>query len=363
VASAKRGELREGFTTGTAAAAAAKAAALLLLGRTPGEAVDVPLPGGGRLAVPLAGVSREGPAARGAVIKDAGDDPDVTGGARIRAVVRLTPNPLVAVEGGRGVGRATLPGLPVPPGRAAINPAPRAQIEAAVREALDGRPGGASVVVEVEGGEELARRTMNPRLGIHGGVSILGTRGTVKPFSHESWAATVSEELSVARALGCGTAFLCTGGRSRRLLRQRFPEARDEAFVQAADFFEHACAEAARLGFPRVVWGVFFGKLVKHAQGMAYTHAHSGELDFNALAALAARAGANHTTIERVAGANTARQALGLLDEAAARRLAGLLAERARGHALAFAGRPIRAEYLAFDLDGRLLHDDTKERT
>lgn len=335
--------MREGFTTGTAAAAAAKAACLAALGLERPDSVDTPLPPvhghGGRLTVAVAGYEdppepdrtseRVGTGIRASawVVKDGGDDPDVTHGCTVRAVVRLDPSgdPLeqgaekghIVIEGGKGVGRVTLPGLPVEVGHAAINPEPMAQIRAAVAEALAKKEfsGIARVTIEVDQGEEIAKKTMNPRLGIVGGVSILGTRGIVKPFSHEAWLATIKQGLAVARAGGATTIVLSTGRRSETFLRTLYPALPAHAFVQAADFFEAATRGAADQGLERIVWGCFFGKLVKMAQGLAYTHAKSGDLDLVGLARVLAQAGADEHLAQSVAKANTARQVLGLIQE------------------------------------------------
>ncbi|EPR42117.1 cobalt-precorrin-6A synthase (deacetylating) [Desulfovibrio sp. X2] len=351
--------LREGFTTGTAAAAAAKAATLALLGllrpgaREPGDAadtpllVDTPLPTGARLDVPVERATREGwgedEAVRGLVIKDGGDDPDATHMARIEALVRLSDVPGVSVDGGRGVGRATLPGLPVAVGEAAINPAPRGQIAAAVAEALAQAQGaaGADVLIEVPEGERIAEKTMNARLGILGGISILGTRGTVRPFSHEAWTASVAQAMDVAKALGATTIALCTGGRSERFLRENLPalglpDMPEHSIVQAADFFAFACREAASRGFARMVWGVFFGKLVKQAQALPNTHAHSAALDLDFLARRARAAGVAEPLAAQLPACATARHALEILRPSPA--LPGLLHELCRLAARAAAG-------------------------
>ena len=363
----RREHLREGFTTGTAAAAAAKAAVLSLLGLAVAEQLDTPLPTGARLAVPVERAAPEAGdalAVRALVIKDGGDDPDATHMAAIEAVARLAPDrPGVRIEGGRGVGRVTLPGLPVAVGEAAINPAPRAQISAAVQEALDaaGFAGGADIRIDVPDGEEIARHTMNARLGIVGGISILGTRGTVRPFSHDSWAAAVAQGLSVARALGHADIALATGGRSERFLRAALPRLPAHCFAQAADFFAFSCQEAARLGFARLHWGVFIGKLVKQAQGLSQTHAREAPLDFAFLAGRARAAGIPAPLAEEVGRANTARQALDLLrGQSALPRLARGLCVQAAQHAAAFAaagGKPVLARCLLFDYDGSLLGD------
>jgi cobalt-precorrin-5B (C1)-methyltransferase len=364
----KAKKLREGFTTGTAAAAAAKAAVLCLAGAAVPAAMDVPLPAGGRLGVPLAGMTLlpDG-RALGTVVKDGGDDPDVTDGARIEALVRLTPDrrTVISLHGGTGVGRVTRPGLPVPVGRAAINPSPRAQIKAAVAEALAacGVTARVRVSLRVPEGERLAEKTMNPRLGIVGGISILGTRGTVKPFSLEAWQATVSEALSVARAEGADTAYLSTGGRSEKALKALFPEAPATAFVQAADHFAHAMAETGRLGFARAVWGVFPGKLVKQATGSASTHAHAGHLDLAFLAGICRDCGLAEPLAAAVTAANTAQEAMEIIAPTPALApVLAVLARRAAAAAGAFGGASLRVAYRVFDLRGRLLHASDPEQ-
>ncbi|WP_243313601.1 cobalt-precorrin-5B (C(1))-methyltransferase CbiD [Fundidesulfovibrio agrisoli] len=408
MSSRQRGErpLRQGFTTGSAAAAAAKAALNLLLTGSAPNVADIPLPPGaqppgtspsgtspqearpprgnppkeqppanqqpeiqplaaqpprvpqGRLAVPVAGAALEGDAARAWVVKDGGDDPDATHGATIACVATLRPEPGIELDGGNGVGRVTLPGLPVPPGQAAINPAPRAQILLAAQESLDqaGYSGGASLLIEVEDGEAIARHTLNPRLGIVGGISILGTGGVVKPFSHAAWRATIDSGLSVARAAGLRVAAFSTGRRSERLLMARRPELPERAFVQAADFFAHALRQAAATGFTAVAWGCYFGKLAKMAQGLEYTHAHAEPTDFALLSRLAGEAGCPAEVCAAVGGANTARHALelvpdGPLRQAFAARTAQAALEAARG----FGGPGLEISICCFGFESGVL--------
>jgi cobalt-precorrin-5B (C1)-methyltransferase len=333
----------------------------LLTGERP-ETVDVPLPPGGVLAVPVKRIEPGDGGVRVTVVKDGGDDPDVTHGHDIRAVVRLEPGqavpPAVRLDGGKGVGRVTLPGLPVAVGEPAINPEPRKQIEAAVRRAAGGFAGRILVTIEVPDGETIARATMNPRLGIVGGISILGTQGIVKPYSHDSWKATIEEGLSVARAQGLDRVVFTTGRRSERFYLERHPDTPETALIQAADFFEFAMRVAAEHGFSEVVWAVFFGKLVKQAQGLAYTHARTHPVDFGLLARRCLEAGVDPARIPEVRGANTAVQALGCLEDDPARDdLLGLLAAQAAGHAERFAGGRCRVSHAVFDFDGRTLAD------
>jgi cobalt-precorrin-5B (C1)-methyltransferase len=350
--------LRHGFTTGTAAAAAAKAAALhLLQGLTP-DAVDVPLPMGGRMSVAVLETRPEHCGVLAAVVKDGGDDPDATHGAVIRAFVRPTGGTGIFLHGGQGVGLVTRPGLPVAVGEAAINPAPREQIRQAVAETgLDG----ADVEIRVDRGEEIALKTFNPRLGIVGGISILGTRGTVKPFSNAAYQATIRQCLDVMAAGGVERPCLTTGGRSERFLRQARPDTPETACVQVADFFFYSMREAGRRGFQAVQWGVFFGKLVKQAQGHRYTHARSADLDLAVLAGWCAECGFPQDVCADVAGSNTALQALQTvapMPQAPA--LYALLTDRAARFAREFSGRSLAVEYLLFDFDGRVLHDTSE---
>lgn len=326
--------------------------------------------------------------AHASIRKDGGDDPDATSGALITATVLLRgeaaaaagPGSLIAtvsrrpaapdaqqackpeepdfvqIEGGPGVGRATLPGLPVPVGSAAINPAPQEQIRfalglyAARRAPLRCPP--LLVIVSVPQGREIARRTFNPRLGIAGGISILGTQGTVRPFSHAAWRATIEQGLSVALATGCETVCLTTGRRSEKLLMARYPRLAPQSFVQVADFAQFSLHAAGSLPFPRILWGCFFGKLVKLAQGHAYTHARDAELDMASLARLCARQGL--ACADDVACCVTAAHALEhiLADPAGPAALAAV-GRRAARAARDFAGRPVGLHL--FHTDGREL--------
>ncbi len=378
--SQKTRHLRHGYTTGSCAAAGAKAcvAALLGAGFAAPLTVTVPRPDDPaapelhipvQSLAPLPGRSR----AVAEVIKDGGDDPDVTHGSVIRSLVRLGP-PLpssatllpVRIEGGRGIGRVTLPGLPVAVGQAAINPGPRRQIALAVLQAMHeaGRFHEVDVLVESPQGARLAARTMNPRLGIVHGISILGSSGTVKPFSHAAWRATVQAGLDVARAMRHDTVALCTGRRSERLLQRHLPGLQPTACVQMADLFSFALAEAGTRGFDRIVIGCFFGKLVKMAQGLPHTHADSGSLDFPALARRCKVLGAPESVVRQALEAVTARRVLDLALECGlaaplARELAADALRQARKHA----GPGPSLVILAFYSDGTLLAEAVADQS
>ena len=353
-------KLRSGRTTGTCATAAAMAGVIhLLCGECPAE-LETPLPPGGTLVVPIDRYEPTKHGVRVTVVKDGGDDPDATHGHDIQAVVNLTQTtsgPLsITLDGGRGVGRATLPGLPINVGEAAINPIPRQQIQDGVRLVAETMSGEISIIIEVPNGEEIALKTLNGRLGILGGISILGTQGIVKPYSHASWKATIEEGLDVARAQGLDHAIFTTGRRSERLYLEANPEIPELAMAQAADFFAFSMQAAAKRGFKRISWSLFFGKLVKQAQGLEYTHARTHPIDFNMLAHWSLEAGCNPAYEEEIRGANTARQVLELLKGDPARdTLLALLKTKATHHAKAFSGNECEVDYAVFDFDGERL--------
>ena len=368
---------REGVTTGSAAAAAARAATeLLLLGRSP-ESVAVPLPPfdasapeiqNARLSIPIAGSSRPAgdKCASAFVVKDGGDDPDATHGARIEVEAclhaALAPREM-RIEGGEGVGRVTLPGLPVAVGNAAVNPVPRAQIVRAVSEfstqlAPETLHYGILLTIRVPEGERIARKTLNPRLGILGGISILGTHGIVRPYSHEAWQSVILQALDVALAAGVpqrgdrATLCLSTGRRSERLLAACYPALPPLCFIQAGDYAAFSLRAAAERGFTPLAWGCFFGKLLKLAQGLEYTHART-PLDMDFAARLLTR-GNTSLSPEILAACVTASRILDILLETpgglgAITRIAAMAKEQAEG----FAGGPVNIHL--FHTDGREL--------
>ncbi len=362
--------LRAGFTTGTAAAAAVKGAVMALLDREPPAEVGVRLLTGREIRIPI---HAWGPADGGGfwctVIKDAGDDPDITHGAEIGVRVRIDAPRLgadpdesfgdrsIVITGGPGVGRVTKPGLEVPPGEPAINPGPRRMIREAVADVLNGRSveGTVSVEVFVPRGIEMAQKTLNRRLGILGGISILGTTGVVKPLSHEAYRATIISALSVARAAGCSQVVLTTGRRSERHAQGRWAGLPEEAFIQMGDFFEAAMTAGAEAGFARMTLAVFFGKAVKMAQGIPHTHAAKSAMTLTRLAGWTRAAGAGESLAAAVAGANTARHAFDLLKDRPA--VIAEVGRRMVESARAFAGPSVALSGVIFDYDGGVVFD------
>jgi len=307
----KRG-LRTGFTTGACSAAATLAASLHLVDGRPRDSATIPLPAGFEHTFDVTEQSRGDGWARAVVVKDAGDDPDVTHGARLTSIVAWRDDPGLELRGGEGVGTVTLPGLGLDVGGPAINAVPRRMIGDAAQPALDAareRGCGVSVTIAVPGGEEMARRTLNGRLGILGGISILGTTGIVEAFSTASWRASVVQAVDVAAANGATHLVLSTGGRSESYARKRLPDLNEMAFVEMGEFAGHALDRAKEHGIRSVTLAGMVGKLTKLAQGQFQLHVAGGGVDPALLADIARRAGGDEELCERIRHANTARHA------------------------------------------------------
>ena len=312
------GPLRHGYTTGACATACAQAALTALIRGQAVEETTIWIPAGQWVTFRLHDVRIGESAAQAATIKDGGDDPDATHGATIIATVSWSDGMGVEIDGGIGVGRVTKPGLPIPVGMAAINPVPRQMIRSAVESLLaqSGIERGVKVVISVPDGEEIAKRTMNARLGILGGISILGTRGIVVPFSTSSYKASIAYAMNVARAQGIRVIVLTTGGRSEKYAMRMFPELPQEAFVEMGDFVGFAARQAKRAGMEEIRFVGMPGKFSKVAQGVMMVHAKSAPVDFGFLAGMARRAGGSEDLAQQIAGANTASQAADLAREA-----------------------------------------------
>jgi cobalt-precorrin-5B (C1)-methyltransferase len=355
--------LRTGFSTGTAATGAVTAALLALAGREAPASIEVPLPGGGIIAVPLHRQSLAGSVGEGRIIKDAGDDPDVTHGAEIGARLRLLNGP--GTEGeirwgcGEGVGLVTKPGLPIAPGEPAINPVPRKMMRQVIShwwaDLFPGRPLRLEVEIFAPQGEELARQTLNPRLGILGGISILGTTGLVEPFSHQAYRATIAAALKVARAAGLDRVVFSTGGKSETLAQTVFPGLPEETLVQMGDYVHFAIRLAGRMGFKQVAVAAFFGKAVKIAQGLGHTHASQGEVDLHLLARWTRDLTGSPALAAAITQANTARGALELLLAAGAQPVVIRVGEEMLRTLRSFADRPMHLSAVIFSSGGQLL--------
>ena len=352
-----KANLRKGWTTGACAAAAARAAyEALLAGQFP-ESVFITLPGGARPSFALALEELGQGFARAGIIKDAGDDPDVTHGALVIArVSHGPPGSGVVFRAGEGVGTVTRAGLPLPPGEPAINPAPRRMIEAAIGEVarMYGLAGDATVEISIPGGEKIAERTLNGRLGIVGGLSILGTTGIVVPFSCAAWIDTIYRGIDVARAAGLSHIAGSTGSTSEAAIKalHGLP---DIALIEMGDFVGGMLKYLRGHKIAKVTIAGGFAKMTKLGQGLLDLHSGRGEVDLSWLAARCAEAGASANIVAHAKTANSARQ---VLDLASAEDfdIAALVAEVAwRTAAKVLHDSGIALEIAVFDRDGHLL--------
>jgi cobalt-precorrin-5B (C1)-methyltransferase len=349
--------LRRGWTTGTCATAAAKAAyTALLTGEFP-DPVEVTLPRGERVSFALAVARNDAGSATVGVVKDAGDDPDVTHGALVLATVRAAaPGSGVTFRAGAGVGTVTRPGLPVPPGEPAINPVPRRMICDAIAEVAAAARGSGDVEVEigVADGERLAARTLNARLGIVGGLSILGTTGIVVPYSCAAWIHSIQRGIDVARAAGLTHIAGSTGSSSEAAV-QKFHHLPEMALIDMGDFVGGMLKYLRRHPVARVTIAGGVGKMTKLAQGLLDLHSKRGSVDLSALAGFARAADASEALVQRIIASNTAAEAFG--HAAAANVMLGNEVARAARQTAAdvVANSGIDVDIVLFDRDGQLV--------
>lgn len=298
--------LRSGYTTGACAAAATLGAALLLRDGKPPAEVHLPMPAGGSVRFVLASCRCEGGAATASLIKDAGDDPDVTHGVEIYARLSHSTEEGISFVAGIGVGTITKPGLALPVGEPAINPVPRQMIETALRTVYP--QGGFRVEIFIPEGLERAAKTMNERLGIIGGLSILGTTGIVRPLSHKAWTDTLEVELDVALASGAEQVVLSTGRTSEAAARNELPQLPEEAFVMMGDHIGYCLEACARKNVPSLILSGQFAKLVKIACGHPQTHVRNSSLDLEQLQRWARQINLDPADLSRLELAHTARE-------------------------------------------------------
>jgi cobalt-precorrin-5B (C1)-methyltransferase len=356
--------LRTGYTTGACATAAAKGAALMLVHQMTLREVSITLPGGDIATFNLHGQLFSADEASCHVIKDAGDDPDVTNGAEVHARVSRVPDTAdgraerISIEGGTGIGRVTKPGLAVPPGEWAINPVPRRMIEEALRVALSSlnlQPSSFNIIISIPDGEERSKKTLNARLGIIGGLSILGTTGIVRPISAKAWTDTIDAALDVAKACECQTVVLSTGRTSevaaQRRLEDTLPE---EAYIMMGDHIAYALQACRLRAFNQPIIACQFAKLLKIACGHGNTHAAASELDIEQLLAWGQEGGLSDLTLATISTANTAREI------AIASSFDPLLLELVFQHARCAAGThapDIDTHFLVADYSGNCIFD------
>ncbi len=303
----KKDLLRTGYTTGACATAAAKAATTALLRQEPVNEIIIDLPVRNEVNFKINQCLYDGTQASCSVIKDAGDDPDITHGTEIWATVSWKDDPGITITGGKGIGKITKPGLEIEVGKDAINPVPMQMIEHYVKLVMEDNQNnkGIRVTISVPDGEKLAKRTLNSRLGIVGGISIIGTTGIVIPYSVSAYKTCISQALDIAVAAGCRQAVLTTGRRSEKFAQSEL-SLPVECFIQAGDFIGYSLKECARRNIIRVIiWGMT-GKISKLAAGHFYTNVSDSRVDIGFLAEVATDCGIPDETVENLRTAVTA---------------------------------------------------------
>lgn len=313
-------KLRLGYTTGSCAAAASKAACLMLLTGVRIDKVSLVAPNGRKLYLDISDIQKDEDSVSCAVRKDGGDDPDVTDGTLVYARVSRTAQAGVLIEGGRGVGRVTKPGLDQPVGEAAINSVPRRMIKENIEEACSAADyhGGIRVVISVPEGEELAKRTFNPRLGIVGGISIIGTTGIVEPMSEKALVETIKVELRQKKLSGKKYVLLTPGNYGSSFIGSAIGIDPGKA-VTTSNFIGDSLDMCAEMGFDGALLVGHIGKLVKIAGGMLNTHSKYGDCRMEIIAAHAGACGLGSEKIKEILGSVTCDESIRILDEAGLR--------------------------------------------
>src|SRR5919202_3173189 len=355
----RRGTLKTGYTTGTSATAATKAALLALTSGKSAENVFVTLPKGDMAKLRIAWTKNEkNGSCTSAVIKDAGDDPDVTNGAEICSTVSLTDQVgKITIDGGIGVGKVTKPGLGLEIGKAAINQTPMKMIEQVVIDVASKElnSNGINVIISVPKGEELAKKTDNPRLGIIGGISILGTTGIVLPYSTASFAASIRQSLDVAIAMSIDTVVLTTGGRSEDFAKELFAKLLpDHAFIQIGDFAGFSIKQCTNKKLQKAIIAGFIGKLTKIAMGVKQIHVRGSHVDMEFMAKVAAECNSSPKAIEEIKGANTARHVSEIIGKNNVSGFFDLVCKKVHKQMHDYSGGKLKLEVIMFGFDGKL---------
>jgi cobalt-precorrin-5B (C1)-methyltransferase len=354
------GALRTGFTTGTSATAATKAALVALLSNKVIDYVSVSLPKGNIMNVKIESTDIIEQCATVSVIKDAGDDPDVTDRAEIRSTVYLTKEVgTISIDGGKGVGRVTKPGLGIDIGKAAINPSPIKMIEKAVNEVAAEylKSHGVKIIITVPRGEEIAKKTDNPRLGIIGGISILGTTGIVIPYSTASFAASIRQSLDVALAMGDNWVILTTGGRSEDFAKVLFERIIPEhCFVQMGDFAGYSIRQCVQKKIRKATIAGFIGKLTKMSMGVKQTHVRGSHVDMEFMARLAYEClpTISGSLLEEIKNANTARHVFEIITASGITGFSDLVCKKVYEHMHEYSKGELQIEVVMFDFDGKV---------
>ena len=352
-----RKKLKTGFTTGTSATAAAKAALLSIIKQTTFEDVDVTLPKGSLIKIPIHLCKFQKTKARCSVIKDGGDDPDVTHGAEIIVDLHLTDKKNdIEIDGGEGVGIVTKPGLGLEINKAAINPVPKKMIKENLTEAAGKLllEKGIKIIISVPKGRELGPKTDNPRIGILNGISILGTSGIVIPFSTASYAASIRQNLDVAIAMGNDTVVLTTGGRSEDFAK-KIIDLPDHCFVQMGDFSGYTIQQCSKKDIKKAYVVGFIGKLAKMAAGVKQTHVKGSKVDMKFLSDLAQNCEANKSIIEKILRANTARHVSEIIKESEITGFFEQICDKTHMQMKKHSDGKISLEVILFDFEGDIL--------
>ena len=358
-----KGKLRTGFTTGTSATAASTAAILSIINQKRIESVDVLLPKRDRIKISINACKFDKNKACCSVIKDGGDDPDVTHGAEIVVDLELTSKPKsIEIDGGKGVGRVTKPGIGLDVGQAAINQTPRKMImenlTLAGKKILE--KNGIKVVISVPKGKELGPKTDNPRIGILGGISILGTSGIVIPYSTASFAAAIRQQIDVVVSMGDNTVVLTTGGNSEDYARKilEFPE---HSFIQMGDFSGYTMSQCAKKSIKKAYVGGFIGKFAKMATGVKQTHVKGSKVNMEFLSELAKKCKAEENIIKKIKNANTARNVQEIVLESNVEGFFDEICSNVYKQMKSHSESKISIEIILFDFDGDVLARYSKQ--
>ena len=353
----RKTDLRHGYTTSACAAACATAGLKALAAGQQVNQVTIDLPGKDNVTFEMVRCEITPEGVLTGTIKDSGDDPDVTHGTEIQTFVSWNQQPDIEIRGGLGVGTVTKPGLPVPVGEPAINPGPKRLIERIIQTAKTELAENRGLIIEIRvpKGAELALETLNPRLGIIGGISILGNTGILKPFSNSAYRASIYTELKVAQQNNAPKVVLTTGSRSEKYAMQLYPELPELAFIQVGDHMDFALKQCRRLKLRKIIISGMIGKISKLAQGRMQTHVSQGLVDFQFLSTIAKELGADQALCQKIESANTAHHVKQLMDKAKIKGLEDKLTQMAAEACCAYTGEIDELEILLFTIRGDLL--------
>jgi len=355
-------KLRTGFTTGTCATAASKAALLAIIQQKKIERINVSLPKKSKIEIKITNCKFDKTGARCTVIKDGGDDPDVTHKAEIVVNLCLTKKPnQIEIIGGEGVGKVTKPGLGLQIGSAAINPTPKKMINENIFEVGQNilEKNGVEIIISVPKGKELSLKTDNPRLGIVGGISILGTSGIVIPYSTASFAASIRQAIDVTIAMGDNSAVLTTGGRSEDFSRKVI-SLPDHCFVQMGDFSGYAIEQCRKKKIKKAYIVGFIGKLSKIAAGVKQTHVKGSKVDMRFLAEIARKYTSDEKIIEEIKNANSARHVLEIITKNKVKKFFDGVCSKVYDHMKNQSKNEMEINVIMFDFDGNIIGRHSK---